>query len=292
MSPEKHALQDSSSISVYDYTDYRRFLRDSYEARKKVNPAFSHRMIGQKAGFKSNGHFARILGGSLNLSGITALKLAEVFRLNPRETRYFLQMTHFAQAKKPEDVQDAFEKLLALRQARVKILQVNQHEFYRKWHHSALREALLLFPCKDENDLKKIAKKLIPQISPAEARESLDLLIQLGLVARAPEGHWAPQDAHLTSGKIGGPNPFLGAHAIHNLSLAMKSVNEIPIAERNHSSITMTLSGNAYSQVVDLLRETRKRIQEIVAQDAEPERVFHLNMSLFPQSVAVEKRKS
>ena len=71
---------------LFEYFEYRLWLRDAYEARKSRNPAFSHRYIAQKAGFGSSGTFARILDGSRNLS----MDGATVDRRG-RETRSGLQ---------------------------------------------------------------------------------------------------------------------------------------------------------------------------------------------------------
>ena len=38
---------------VYEYSDYRLFIKDYYEGRKAANAAFSYRYLAQKAGINS-----------------------------------------------------------------------------------------------------------------------------------------------------------------------------------------------------------------------------------------------
>src|SRR5437870_1925790 len=48
--------------SVRDYADYRRFLRDHYAARKRLDPAFSYAVFARRAGV-SRIHLKRVLDG-------------------------------------------------------------------------------------------------------------------------------------------------------------------------------------------------------------------------------------
>lgn len=284
MKSKTAGTSNAHGLSVYDYTDYRKFLRDAYEVRKGLNSAFSHRAIAQKAGFKSNGHFSRILSGSLCVSKQVATKLAEVFDLGQRESEYFYQMVRFNQAKQPEEINACFEQMQASRKNTVRLLDQDQHEFYRKWFYTAVREALLLFPSSTEAELRELGRNILPAIGIAEVREAIQVLDKLSLIERNEQNQWVPCEPHLSSGVSPTPSPYLGAFTIHTLGLAMKSVNDVPVAERNHSTISMTLSRDAYAQVVDALRDVRKQIQAIVAQDSKSERVYQLNMNLFPMS--------
>lgn len=55
-------------IDIYQYTDYRKYLREYYEAKRATDKQFTHRHIAQIVGFKSTGTFAQILQGKTNIS--------------------------------------------------------------------------------------------------------------------------------------------------------------------------------------------------------------------------------
>lgn len=78
---------DKEKISVYDYSDYRLFLRDYYLKRKETDKKFSHRYIAIHTGASSSGWFADIINNRINLTRqyLTALcKLSELAKmLNP-----------------------------------------------------------------------------------------------------------------------------------------------------------------------------------------------------------------
>jgi uncharacterized protein (TIGR02147 family) len=76
-------------ISVYDYFDYRKLLRDLYSGWKTDNPRFSYRYIGSKVGFTSAGFFSKILQGKVNISLTTAIEFTKLFKFRKQETHYF-----------------------------------------------------------------------------------------------------------------------------------------------------------------------------------------------------------
>jgi uncharacterized protein (TIGR02147 family) len=91
--------------NIYDYIDYRRFLRDWLEEKKAANSVFSTRLLAQKIGLKSTGHVSMILNKKANISGSVALKIAAALKLKKRETDFFQYMVLFSQAKKSNDKQ-------------------------------------------------------------------------------------------------------------------------------------------------------------------------------------------
>ena len=54
--------------SIFDYTDYRKFLRDRFVETKAKEPTFTYRNLALRAGFKSAGFFTQVLQGKTNLS--------------------------------------------------------------------------------------------------------------------------------------------------------------------------------------------------------------------------------
>ncbi len=57
----------STKISVFEYDNYREFLRDSYEYLKAANPKYSYRYFSKSAGFKSSSVMKMIMDGKRNM---------------------------------------------------------------------------------------------------------------------------------------------------------------------------------------------------------------------------------
>jgi uncharacterized protein (TIGR02147 family) len=68
------------------------------------------------------------------------------------------------------------------------------------------------------------------------------------------------------------------------MDLGKRALRTVPSAERDISVLTMTLSPDAFRMVKSEIQAFRKRIAKIAVDDANPDRVFQMNMQLFPVS--------
>jgi uncharacterized protein (TIGR02147 family) len=54
--------------NIFNYLNYRDFLKDYYEEHKAKSPCFSYKYLANKAGFKSKSFFHEVITGKKNLS--------------------------------------------------------------------------------------------------------------------------------------------------------------------------------------------------------------------------------
>jgi uncharacterized protein (TIGR02147 family) len=88
---------------IFKYTDYRRFLKDSYEDLRTHEKKYSYRYIAQEAHLNSSGFLGDVFAGNRNLTQSQAINLATVLHLKKDERGYFLNLVGFNQAKHLED---------------------------------------------------------------------------------------------------------------------------------------------------------------------------------------------
>ena len=70
---------------VYDYSDYRAFLKDMYLFRKQHTKYFSYRAFANKAGFAAPNFLKLVTSGQRNLTNESIAKVAKGFGLKKRE---------------------------------------------------------------------------------------------------------------------------------------------------------------------------------------------------------------
>src|SRR5512139_2382117 len=99
-------------VDLFAYTDYRKFLRDYYEARRAVQREYTHRFISQAIGFRSTGTFAQILQGKTNMAPDTVARFIRFLELKPVEADYFELLVLFGQSKGHAEKKAYFEKIL------------------------------------------------------------------------------------------------------------------------------------------------------------------------------------
>jgi uncharacterized protein (TIGR02147 family) len=265
--------------SVFDYSDYRAFLSDSYEARKQVDPKFSHRYFSQKAGFKSSGFFANVLSGNRNLTITATLRFASALKLKKDERDYFQNMVGFCQAKTVEERSHFYEKMVCCLHIDIRKLAADKFEFYSYWYYSAIRE--LLFYYQFSGNYEGLAKQLCPPISAQEARKAIELLLRLGLICRQPDGTYHQNTPLITSGE--------GVTSLHitrfqraTMDLAHQALDRFSADVRDSTTLTMTLSSESFEKAKREVAELRKRLLAMAQSDMKVDRVYQFNFQLFP----------
>jgi uncharacterized protein (TIGR02147 family) len=261
---------------IYSYLDYRIFL-------KELLPGFTHRELGEKGGFDP-GLVSKVLNGQRNLSPRMANRFATAFGLEGRPVKFFELLVLFNQARLPSERKQRLAELLAYGKERVSPITRLQHRYYERWHHVAIRELINCGLWNGEN-YKQLGELLQPAISAHEARQAIELLLELGMIKRDSRSRFCVTDPLISSGYEGQPvgvNTFIQ----QGLVLAHESIDRFPAAERNLSTLTISASEPMRQEIVRRLRKFRREILELVENDPRPERVFQMNFQVFPLSKA------
>jgi uncharacterized protein (TIGR02147 family) len=275
--------------SIFDFTDYRKYLRDYYDWAKSNQRGFSHRAFMAKTGMSGPNYFKRVMEGIHDLTDKSIPKFISALDLTDSEANYFRHLVYFNQAKTLEEKDRCFNVLMDLKTPhRHTVLEKAQYDYYKDWYNIAIREMLAFFPY--NNNPKEMGKRLSPPVQPKKVKRAIELLEALGLVEKAPDG------SHKASSQFILTNPDVQSLLIPKFHQAMTRLAEEAITrfskdERYFSSSTVSLSERTYKEIIELIRGTRKEVLRKVGEDQEPERVYHLNMQLFPLTAAASKRK-
>jgi uncharacterized protein (TIGR02147 family) len=267
---------------IFEYIDYRKFLAVAWAERKAADPRFSHRFIGLRAGFASSGFFARLLSGSVNLTPSGALRLAEIFRLGMRETRYFELLVLYSHSRSQEEKALFLDRIVSSRKTAVARLEPDQIAFLRDWRAVAVLQALDIVEHIDRH--VELGRMLHPQIPGREVSRILELLDRLDLAHRDDRGIWRKTESVLSSGDS--DDGALRTFQKDAMSLAMKAIDRFPRSERSISTLTLSLSGPTFERLRDRLRILRREALELAHADERPDRVVQINFQMFPLATA------
>lgn len=266
--------------NIFEYTDYRAFLRDCYIALKKNAPYFSYRYFAKAAGFNTSNFYKLVADGKRNLSSDGAEKFAKALKFNPREARYFKLLVLQNQAQTPQE-KDFFLKQI-LRTGRVKNLKPlsqAQYDYYSRWFLLALRELVARSDFK--NDPHWIATQFIPSISAKEASEGLATLIKLDLVKQRDDGCYEQTHTVVTS------KDNLTGQAIVNyhqemIRLGIDAITRFPAHEREISTLTIGASAEKVQKIKKMIQEFQNELMHELQTTSTVEKVVQLNFQLFP----------
>lgn len=264
--------------SVFDYLDYRAFLGGWYQEQKAAKRGLGYRAIASKVGYSSPGFFTQILQGKTNISRETAEGFAELIGLKGRNRDYFLTLVVWNQAKDAKILQSSHQKLRKFLDFRIRDLKKEQQSFLESWHHAAIREIIGITPF--QGDFDSLAKSLDPAVSPKVAKESIELLLSLGLAAKTSRGV-ERREASLSSGTTL-PTEVTDKFFRELHALGARALDHFERSDRNLSWVTFSASERARTEIIEEARNFRRRILEIAARDDQPTAVHQLTLMLHP----------
>jgi uncharacterized protein (TIGR02147 family) len=282
-------VDNGSRVHIFDFLDYREFLRAFYRDQKDQKRPFSYRAFARRAQIRSYNYLQLVMKGERDLSAKMATQFARGCGLGPSETEYFCELVAFGQAKSADERNRAYERLTRFRPFRAAHrLEPAQSAYHERWYMPAIRELVMLPEFRD--DPKWIANALQPPISLAQAKEALATLCELGLLVRDDKGRLQQTDSVVTTGK--GPH---GHHIVNYhramISQAMRALDETPRAERDISSVTLSVGSQAMGRLKERIAEFRQEILQMADAFGPAERVIQLNIQLFPLSAKKEGSK-
>lgn len=267
------------------FDDYRAYLRAMILFLKATRPQFSYRYFSRLAGFSSPNFLKLVAEGKRNISPRSISKFARGLGLDPREQETFEILVLLGQAQTDAERNRHYQRLRRrMRQASSAArLEEAQYRVYSLWYALPIRE-LLLHPDFVE-DPAWIARRLMPQVRPAEVKTALELLEEVGLVTRK-EGRLVPSSAKISTG------PQVRSLAVRNfhramLELAGAALDGVPVEERDITSLTVSLTPGQFEQVRTKIEQFREELFELIEEDASSEGdgkrdVFQIGFQVFP----------
>ena len=270
----------SKPVSVFDYLDFRAYLADVYVEKKAAGRGFSYRAFSRRAGLKSPNHLKLVIEGQRALSASSAQRYVAALRLEEEESAYFLDLVSFNQARTTAERVEAYQALTGHRSyRRAHKLDASYAAYFSRWHIPAIRE--MAMQADFVGDPQWIAERMVPSISVEDASEALDVLLELKLLQRLPDGSVAATEWILQA-----PDETVGVHLaryhIAMLHKAKESIDLLPPTERHLSALTLCLSAGGYARVVERLQRFRQELVSLATMEDDGSQVVHVGMQAFP----------
>lgn len=271
---------ESRKLNIFEYDNYRSFLKDLYASLKKEKSAFSFRFFSKQAGFRSPNFLKLVMDGKRNLSADGVGKFAKALKLNKEETNFFRNLVMLNQAGTVEEKKYCAEQLIRHRfYKKVYPLRQAQYDYYSNWYFIPVRE--LVGTVGFREDPAWIAHRLVPPITASEAEKALKELEQLGLIKRDETGKLIQTDGFISTGDEVASTSVAQFHK-EMMQKGAESIDRFPNTEREISSVTIGLSEENSRQVKELIQRFRRELLAIAGQDQKATGVYQVNFQLFP----------
>lgn len=272
----------SNTPSVYEYLDYRAFMRDHYAAKKAENAKFSFRYFARRAGFTSSNFMKLVMDGERNLGATAVERVAAAMKLEQEDADFFSLLVAMNQAQTVAERNRAFERVAANRRFRAaRKLDGPLFEYLTRWYYPVIRE----LAARDDfvDDPAWVAAQLLPPIEPREARAALKTLENLGLLVRDENDKLVRGEASLTTGHEV-RHVVVPAYHLQMIERAAKAVETVPPEARDVSALTVCIRESSLPDLKAKVRRFREEMLDRCDSDKEPDRVYQLCIQLFPLS--------
>lgn len=274
-------------LSIFEYFDYRQYLKDFYESEKKTKPWFSYRYISSKVNLNP-GYIVKVFQGKIHLGVKNIGSFADLMRLTGKERDYFAELLLFGRAKHQNEIEQRFERLQSIKGVRFRTVADSKSDFFAQWYHMALRSLISIFPF-DGKDFRKLASMFSPRITARQARESLRLLERLKMVVRGEDGMYRVTEQFISTGDKW-TSAVIRNYQKKNVELSLSAIETHPKEFRDISSVTMTMGLKNMDAIREQIRQFRQELLLMSQDSRDDDAVFQLNIQLFPVAFC-EKRE-
>ncbi|SHL30334.1 TIGR02147 family protein [Fibrobacter sp. UWEL] len=267
---------------IAEYQNYRSVIQDFYDEHKSRG-MLTWRGFSELAGFASSGYLKLVCQGKANLSDAGIQQVAKAMKLTPSETAYFKELVLLDQAKTVTDKDKSLKNLEKLsKSCKARVLRDDSLDYFSNWQNAVVRELAPKAPANAKTS--NIARQVLPEITAAEVGRALKFLTATGMLVKNEDGSFTQTDKVLTSG-----NKDLSSVALRSFhkqlgKLAIDSLDNVPVNERNSSDLVIGITAAQYEKLVQKIIDFRREVLDVVTETDDMERVYCLQMNLFPLS--------
>lgn len=263
------------------FLDYRLFLKAVYTYCKETSDTYSYQKFAEDLGFNGTTVMHQIVNGYRSLSIKAAKQIVECFELDALESRYFLTLIAFCNAKNVQSREENFQLLQALkRQTLPDETDRDLLDYFSQWYHPVIWE--LIGTSAFRPDVAWIAKKIIPNLRPSLVQESLDLLLKLDLIAFDLESKAYRQTKNrVTTGHQIKGLALVSYHAsmIDHAKAALTSMSG---ARRDVSAVTVSVNEDTARKLRDMIHSFQLQLLDEAERSGSGDQVYQINIQLFP----------
>lgn len=263
---------------ITEYQDYRKYMRDYYEERKRSS-LFSWREFSRLAGFTSPNYLQLVCEGKSRVSKNGINGVADAMELVGADRDYFCAMVHFGDAKNDEKKMQAFNEMQKIaKENRLRVVDGEAFKYFESWVNPVVRELAPIMPGAKPLEL---ARQCYPVVSAADVRYALDFMLHAGFLKKVGEDTYEQTEKVVTGSSEAIPLALRSMNRQMS-KFATSAIDDIPPESRHITGVTLGMSENTYQWLVQKLEALRQQVVAMAAKEKEYDKVYRLNLQLFP----------
>jgi uncharacterized protein (TIGR02147 family) len=242
---------------------------------------FTKAFVCQELGLpNSRSYFQDVLNGKF-VSELKVPLFIKLLRLSHDESQYFRVLVKFNQCDDPEEKELLLDQLITLNRIPQKIVSPKAYSYYKEWYHSVVKALLEVIDF--SGDYAGLGHKLLPPITARQARGSIKLLMDLGLIKKNERGFYKPTDKVVSTGAFA-QDAIIRQFQMKCIGSARFALLKNRGQPERVLTNTISISEEGYKRLETHLQKFCSEVRSIVHKDEKkPDRVYQLDILLFPQ---------
>ena len=270
------------SVSIYNYTDYRVFLKDHFDLKKRNNPRFTFSVWAGQIGVANRAVLSNIVNGKRNPGPSVSAKISDYFSFSEQQKVYFQDLIALKKVEKRPELALAIMQKLKKNSPNKSIKFVDEavYNTISSWHYITIREMILL-PHFQEDEAW-IQDKLAYKVSLYEIKKCLSDLLELDLVKRNESTGKLETTTTVLQSTTDIPIEGLKKYHSSMIEFAKDSIRNVDLDKRDITARTMNIPEASLPQLKEYIKEFRSKCEDLFAQNTSDSKTYQLNVQLFP----------
>ncbi|HBQ20956.1 MAG: hypothetical protein A2Z91_08885 [Deltaproteobacteria bacterium GWA2_38_16] len=272
----------STDSEIYQYTDFRTFLKSHAEKKRSENPHWSLGVWARQLGLASTAVLTNVLNAKRNPGRGIEQKFLDYFKFNSNEKDYFQDLIRLEKVRLDPRLSVALMEKMGKTNPHGSFQLLDDQTFsaISKWYYYAIREIIGLEHFKE--DLDWIQKNLEFKVTKRDIKKAISDLLKLNLIYRDNRGHLKSTDKTLKTQNDIASEALKRFHE-HMLENAKESLRKTDVLERDITGRTFNLKEENLPKLKQYIREFRDNVCKLF-EETPGTRTYQLNIQLFPLS--------
>ncbi len=263
---------------IYEYHDYRTFLREWTQWLKSRRQGYSLRALAREAGL-SCAYLPQVLSGKRKLTQKALAKVMGALKLPSRERHYLELLVQAAEGSATEraEAMEQTQRLRAYRKANPKESEV--YRYLTRWFYVALKE-LASVPG-FQADPSWILSRIRGGLNHQQVADAVTFLTENGFLRTDPNGTIRPAEKDIRCvGEV-----FRAAlRQFHHqmMGISLQSLDESPAGSHIILGHTTAISSKQFGRVREILQNALRQIERLGQEEKGLDAVYHIGLLAAP----------
>ena len=264
--------------SVFDYQEYRSYLRNSLASRSHVEKG--QRLKLSKYLKCHPAYLTRILDGRADLSAEQGQNVNEFLGHTANESKYFLNLVLMERAgtatlksyfrEELSRIRNEHRQLSSRIQNHRTLSETDQAKYYSSWHFAAIHVAASLQNIRTREGIAKALSLPLPTVAAG-----LEFLVQIGIL-RQHGNHFQQGEVRL---HLGTDSPFVNKHHTNWRIKAIQSLDNKNDTDMHYSGV-ITCSHQDIEKIREVMLSAIQEIKALI-RESQDETLFVYSLDLF-----------